>query len=151
MSYRGLESGRSNLAGGPTGREPFFNALHKKAYPNGRQSASPGLPIYVTGPNGRKCAGHVVSREGKRILRKTNVSQAKHFCLKHRGWGVESDALRQAAKIGVSAVMLATDRGTLQTSLGAFTAYGIRDSLGDFGEQVFLPEHHWVHVPAGVK
>lgn len=153
MTERNTASGGgSNLAGGrPTGQEAFFNTLHRKGYPIQGHSASPGLPIYVTGPNGRKCAGHVISRHGRRILRKTGVVQAKHFCRVHQGYGVELDALRQAEKLGVTGVRLVTDKGTLDVSLAAFSAYGVRDTLGGFGVQVFLPVGYWTHTPAEAR
>lgn len=108
-------------------------------YPSG--TASSGVPIHVSGG---KCAGYVVFIGGRRMLRKTRVRRDLHYCVKHGGYGVELAALRQAQQLGVQAVRLVFDDGAiLQADLSDFAANGIRDQLGGFGVQVFLPLRFW--------
>jgi len=122
-------------------------AIRKRFYRD-PGSASTGVPVYVHGPHGRQCAGYVVSVGSKRLLRKTGVDRAKHYCRRHRGYGVELDALKQADRLGVQAIRLEFIDGTaLEAPVELFAMQGIHDTLGGFGVQVFLPRKHW-HDPS---
>jgi len=149
MSSQTGKPDATSFAGQGIGQRASFEASRLPVYPRSGGKSSPGLPIYVTGPNGRKCAGHIISRNRCRILRKTDVVQAKHFCRVHQGYGVELDALAQASRLGVNSVRLVTDKGILSASLAAFSAYGVRDTLGGFGVQVFLPIGYWAQANGG--
>lgn len=142
----------SSYRGRAVGQEAFFNALHRKAYAGRSGKSSTGserhgaaIPIRVDGPYGRQCAGYVVVEGGRRILRKTNIRESVHYCHRHRGYGVELDALRQAELLGAGAVWLvfADGQRLLEAPISAFANEGIRDALGGFGVQVFLPAESW--------
>lgn len=132
---------------------PFFRALHARFYRES-EPESTGVPIYVSGPSGRQCAGHVVSDDGRRILRKTQVKESVHFCHRHGGYGVELEALKQAQRLGAKTVQLVfgdIDR-VLEAPLTAFATGGRQDTLGGFGVQVFIPLDlfHDLRDPQGV-
>jgi hypothetical protein len=144
MTLYAIKSRRDASEGRASGQqEASLDALHHKAYPR-QQSTSSGVPVHVDTPRGRQCAGYVVTLDGKRLLRKTRVKET-HFCRKYRAFGVELEALRQAELLGACAVRLEFDdfRKVLEAPLSAFANDGIRDSLGGFGTQVFLPIPFW--------
>ncbi|MCE5199569.1 MAG: hypothetical protein ABFD54_14750 [Armatimonadota bacterium] len=113
-----------------------------------RDSSGNGIPVYVDTPCGRKCIGYVVTEGGHRILQKARVSEERHFCKKHRGWGLELSVVQQAHDLGVDAVRIITDdtRITEEAPLGAYEQYGKVDNLGGFGSQIFLPRKYFTRL-----
>lgn len=109
-------------------------------YNESRHKSRQGKPVFIDTPTGRRCAGYLITHGGKLILQKTRVQERKHFCKKHRAWGIELALLEHLRVMGVDRVRIVTEdtRVIEEAPLAAFVENGICDDLG-FGLQMFLP------------
>lgn len=105
-----------------------------------------GEPFSVLTPMGRRIIGEITWANGKLVLVK-KVRREAHFHRFLQAWGLQASAIPQLREMGVAAVRLVVDDGSvLEASLGQIDRFGFKREFPPHGEQVFLPERYWVPV-----
>ena len=67
------------------------------------------------------------------------VNRKKHFCWKHRGWGIDSNVISQLKEKKIIAIIFDEGNKRFGSPLSDFLKNAIKDNLGH-GEQYFIPE-----------
>lgn len=133
-------------------RQPHLNGGVLRVYrKTQRKSRRNGTPIYVDTREGRRCVGYVVTENGHLVLQKARLSERRHFCKKHRGWGIDEAVLEEVHRMGVEIIRIITDdtKVTEEALVEDYLDHGITDNLGGFGRQVFLPRSYFHHIRGG--